>query len=120
ASTPFNPPLLGSANGMYGAVTVGTATNWPGGGYDPELHIAFMPAGNIAGVRTLVAPPPGFSDIKYVAGLEGQPFREVLGPGDCCAADSPRTAERTREARATPPAGPPPTGANAPAAGGLA
>ena len=84
---------------MYGAVTVGTATNWPGGGYDPELHIAFMPAGNIAGVRTLVAPPPGFSDIKYVAGLEGQPFREVLGPGDCCAADAPRTAERAREAR---------------------
>ena len=30
----------------------------------------------------------------------GQPFREVLGPGDCCAADSPRTAERAREARA--------------------
>jgi quinoprotein glucose dehydrogenase len=108
ASTPFNPPLLGSVNGMYGAVTVGTATNWPGGGYDPELHIAFMPAGNTAGVRTLVAPPPGFSDIKYVAGLEGQPFREVLGPGDCCAADSPRTAERAREARATPPPAPAP------------
>jgi quinoprotein glucose dehydrogenase len=26
----------------------------------------------------------------------------VLGPGDCCAADAPRTAERAREARATP------------------
>jgi quinoprotein glucose dehydrogenase len=108
ASTPFNPPLLGSVNGMYGAVTVGTATNWPGGGYDPELHIAFMPAGNLGGVRTLVAPPPGFSDIKFVAGLEGQPFREVLGPGDCCAADAPRTAERAREARATPPPAPAP------------
>jgi quinoprotein glucose dehydrogenase len=104
APTPFNPPMLGHVNGMLGAITVGTATNWPGGGYDPELHIAFAPAGNMAGVRTLVAPPPGFSDIRYVAGLGGQPFREVLGPGDCCAADAPRTAERAREARATPPA----------------
>ena len=102
ASTPFNPPMLGQVTGMFGAITVGTATNWPGGGYDPELHIAFAPAGNIAGTRTLVAPPPGFSDIKYVSGLGGQPFREVLGPGDCCAADAPRTAERAREARATP------------------
>jgi quinoprotein glucose dehydrogenase len=39
-----------------------------------------------------------------VSGLGGQPFREVLGPGDCCAADAPRTAERAREARATSPA----------------
>ena len=45
---------------------------------------------------------------RYVSGVGGQPFREVLGPGDCCAADSPRTAERAREARATPPAAPPP------------
>jgi quinoprotein glucose dehydrogenase len=101
-ATPFNPPMLGQVNGMFGSITVGTATNWPGGGYDPELHIAFAPAGNMAGTRSLVAPPQGFSDIKYVAGLGGQPFREVLGPGDCCAADAPRTAERAREARATP------------------
>jgi quinoprotein glucose dehydrogenase len=104
AATPFNPAILGHVNGMFGAITVGTATNWPGGGYDPELHIAFMPAGNTAGVRTLVEPPRDFSDIRYVSGLGGQPFREVLGPGDCCAADAPRTAERAREARATPPA----------------
>ena len=102
ATTPFNPSILGNVNGMFGAVTVGTATNWPGGGYDPELHIAFAPAGNTAGVRTLVEPPPGFSDIRYVSGIAGQQFREVLGPGDCCAADAARTAERAREARATP------------------
>jgi hypothetical protein len=38
ASTPFNPSILGNVNGMLGAITVGTATNWPGGGYD-RLHI---------------------------------------------------------------------------------
>jgi quinoprotein glucose dehydrogenase len=104
ATTPFNPAILGHVNGMFGAITAGTATNWPGGGYDPELHIAFAPAGNTAGIRTLVEPPRGFSDIRYVSGLGGQPFREVLGPGDCCAADAPRTAERAREARAATPA----------------
>ena len=105
ADTPFNPGILGNANGpLYGAITVGTATNWPGGGYDPELHLAFAPAGNMPGIRTLVEPPPGFSDIKYVSGIAGEAFREVLGPGDCCAADSPRTAQRAAEARQTAPA----------------
>src|SRR5438067_2106757 len=45
APTPFNPAVLGNANGILGALGGGTATNWPGGGYDPELHIAFAPAG---------------------------------------------------------------------------
>jgi quinoprotein glucose dehydrogenase len=113
APTPFNPPVLGDVNGpILGAITGGTATNWPGGGYDPETHTVFVPAGNTpGGARSLVAPPPGFSDIRYVAGIAGQPFREVLGPGDCCAADSPRTAERARQAREAaqrPEAAPPP------------
>ncbi len=100
AQTPFIPPLLGQADGLLGSITAGTATNWPGGGYDPELHLAFAPAGNTPGTRSIVAPPQGFSDITYVSGVGGQPFREVLGPGDCCAADSPRTAARAAEARA--------------------
>jgi len=105
ADTPFNPSIVGNAAGpLYGAITVGTATNWPGGGYDPELHLAFALARNMPGIRTVVEPPPGFSDIKYVSGIAGEPFREVLGPGDCCAADSPRTAQRAQEARATAPA----------------
>jgi quinoprotein glucose dehydrogenase len=108
----FTPPLLGDVNGIVGAIVAGTATNWPGGGYDPELHLAFAPAGNLPGVRSIVAPPQGFSDITYVSGIAGQPFREVLGPGDCCAADSPRTADRAREARA-PAATPAPTGTGA-------
>jgi quinoprotein glucose dehydrogenase len=120
ADTPFNPSILGNANGpMYGAITVGTATNWPGGGYDPELHIAFAPAGNLPGIRTIVEPPPGFSDIKYVSGIAGEPFREVLGPGDCCAADAPRTAQRAAEARATAPAPAAATPPGGGAAGGL-
>jgi quinoprotein glucose dehydrogenase len=120
ADTPFNPGILGDVNGMLGAVTVGTATNWPGGAYDPENHIAFAPAGNMPGIRSLVAPPAGFSDIRYVSGTAGQPFREVLGPGDCCAADAPRTAERAREARQAAAAPAPPPAAPARAANAAA
>ncbi len=117
--SPFAPPILGDVNGVLGAVGSGTATNWPGGGYDPETHVVYVPAGNTPSARSLVAPPPGFSDIKYVSGVGGQPFREVLGPGDCCAADSPRTAERAREARAAQPA-PAAPAANAAAANAAA
>jgi quinoprotein glucose dehydrogenase len=103
----FSPPVLGDANGILGTIISGTATNWPGGAYDPETHTAFMPAGNTPGVRTLVSPPGEFSDIRYVAGIAGRPFREILGPGDCCAADAPQTAERARQAR-NPGSGPAP------------
>ncbi len=116
SDSPFMPPMLGHVNGpLFGAVGVGTATNWPGGGYDPELHIAFAPAGNMASARSVVAPPQGFSDIRYVSGIGGQEFREVMGPGDCCAADSPRTAQRAQEAAR---GAPPPAAAAAAPAGG--
>jgi quinoprotein glucose dehydrogenase len=90
----FNPPILGRNDGLLGSLSIGNlggGTNWPGGGYDPDTHVAFAPASN-AGINThsLVTPPPGFSDIRYVRGVAGQPFVEVFGPGDCCAADSPR------------------------------
>ena len=59
--SPFTPPILGNVNGRCSArSSPATATNWPGGGLDPETHIVFAPAGNTAGVaRSLVAPPTG-------------------------------------------------------------
>jgi glucose dehydrogenase len=102
----FNPPILGNVNGLLGSLNIGNAgggTNWPGGGYDPETHIVFAPASNAGvGSYSLVPPPPGFSDIKYVRGVAGQPFQEVFGPGDCCAADSPRAIAQAAAAEAPP------------------
>jgi quinoprotein glucose dehydrogenase len=108
--SPFAPGVLGDTKGILGAIVAGTATNWPGFGYDPETHTAFMPAGNTPSVRSLVAPPGEFSDIRYVQGVAGLQFREILGPGDCCAAGAPQTAARARQARnpavdASPPPG---------------
>ncbi|HQZ38367.1 MAG TPA: PQQ-binding-like beta-propeller repeat protein [Vicinamibacterales bacterium] len=117
--TAFMPPIVGNVEGIVGAVGAGTATNWPGGGYDPELHIVFAPAGNTPSARSIVEPPAGFSDIRYVSGIGGQAFRAVLGPGDCCAADSPLTAQRAREAQAPPAPAAPPSAAAASAAQGL-
>jgi quinoprotein glucose dehydrogenase len=107
--SPFTPPILGSVTGLLGAVGAGTATNWPGSAADPELHVVYAQAGNAPSSRSLVAPPPGFSDIRYVSGIGGRPFREVLGPGDCCAADgSGRPFAPTNfEAAPAPPPTPP-------------
>jgi len=102
----FVPPILGNENGLLGhAGGAGTATNWPGSAYDPETHTVFAQAGNTPGApRSLVAPPPGFSDIRYVQGIGGRPFAEVMGPGDCCAADSPRAPTQPPAEAAAPPA----------------
>jgi quinoprotein glucose dehydrogenase len=110
--SPFAPGVLADVKGTLGAVVSGTATNWPGFGYDPETHIAYMPAGNTPSVRSLVASPGEFSDIRYVQGVAGQQFRVVLGPGDCCAAGAPQTEARARLARTNPAAAdtPPPAG----------
>jgi quinoprotein glucose dehydrogenase len=101
----FNPPTLSKIEGPLGGLTIATlngGTNWPGGGYDPETHTLFAPASNAAvSPLGLVVPPEGFSDIKYVAGTAGQPFRVREGPGFGSAADFPREPRR-----AAPPAAP--------------
>jgi quinoprotein glucose dehydrogenase len=112
----FNPPVLSKVGGLIAALTIGTTnggTNWPGGGYDPETHTVFVPASNasIAPIG-LIEPPEGFSDIKYVSGRAGQPFRVSEGPGFGSAADFPREPRRRPAPAAQAPAGP------APAAGG--
>ncbi len=76
APSPFSPPILGSLNGLLGAIGPGTATNWPGGGYDPETRTVYVHAANTpGGSRSLIPAPPGFSDIRYVSGVAGQQFR---------------------------------------------
>src|SRR5262249_18492712 len=110
----FNPPLVGDPNGLLGAINVGNAgggTNWPGGGLDPETHIAYATASNSSAAGlSLRKPPAGFSDINYVSGREGTEFREALGPGFGSAADSPLRGGALAQAA--------PAAAAAPAGGG--
>jgi len=108
----FNPMLVGSAKGLYGAINIGNGgggTNWAGGAYDPETHIFYAQADN-SGIqgRSLRTPPPGFSDMNYVMGRQDQPFRTPLGAGGGQAADAPpevvkavKTDQAVLEARGT-------------------
>jgi quinoprotein glucose dehydrogenase len=93
----FLPPVVSKVGGPIQAITIGTlggGTNWPGASYDPETHTVFAQAAN-AGVSLLglVEPPKGFSDIRYVAGIAGQPFRVNEGPGFGSGADAPEVSQ---------------------------
>ena len=111
----FLPPIVGDANGLLGALTLGTAsggTNWPGAGYDPETHIVYAQANQSAVFPiSLRTPPQGFSDIRYVMGRNDTQFVVSEGPGFGTAADAPQ--------RARPRAAATPTRAAAAPAGGL-
>ena len=72
----YTPPILGSVDGLLGTMTIGNmggGTNWPGAGFDPETNIFYSHAGNGSiNVLSLAPPRPGFSDIRYVAGVAGR------------------------------------------------
>jgi quinoprotein glucose dehydrogenase len=113
----YNPPLLGkTSGGLRGAVNVGNAsggTNWPGAGADPETHTVYAQAAMafVSGL-SLREPPAGFSDIKYVSGVDGTDFRVAEGPGFGSAADAPQRGGGRAGAAAGA------TGGDAAAAGG--
>jgi quinoprotein glucose dehydrogenase len=89
----FTPPSLSNVNGPLATLTLGTAsggTNWPGGSYDPETHIAYLYACNACLTPIgLVPSPKDISDMRYVAGTAGQPVRMARGPGENAGADAP-------------------------------
>jgi glucose dehydrogenase len=128
----FLPAVVSKVDGPIQSITIGTlggGTNWPGSSYDPENHVVYAQAAN-AGVSLLglVEPPKGFSDIRYVAGVAGRPFRINEGPGFGSAADAPKLSASqqklqqlgvaTEEAAPAAPAAPAAGGAPAPPAGG--
>ncbi|HEY2015401.1 MAG TPA: PQQ-binding-like beta-propeller repeat protein, partial [Bryobacteraceae bacterium] len=90
----YTPPVVGDPNHWLGGVSMGNAsggTNWPGAGYDPETHVVYAQAAQAyVTAVSLRTPPAGFSDIRYVAGRNDQPFRVLEGPGFGSAADAPQ------------------------------
>jgi quinoprotein glucose dehydrogenase len=91
----FLPPVVSKIDGPLAALTVGTTgggTNWPGAGYDPETHVVYAPAENVVVPLGLVEPPPGYTDMHYLEGTAGQPFRINEGPGYGSASDAPKVS----------------------------
>lgn len=96
--TVFTPPVVSQINGALGTLTLGTAsggTNWPGGSYDPETHIAYIYACNACLEPIgLVQPPKEVSDMRYVYGTAGQEVKAVHGPGENAGADAPMPPQK--------------------------
>ncbi|HLZ52734.1 MAG TPA: pyrroloquinoline quinone-dependent dehydrogenase [Candidatus Acidoferrum sp.] len=89
----FTPPVASKVDGPLGTLTLGTAsggTNWPGGSYDPETHIAYIFACNACVEPIgLVPAPKDVSDLNYIAGVAGREVGILRGPGENAGADSP-------------------------------
>jgi quinoprotein glucose dehydrogenase len=95
----FTPPTESKLEGPLGTLTLGTAsggTNWPGGSYDPETHIAYLFACNACVEPIgLVPAPKEVSDLRYVAGTAGKEVEILHGPGENAGADSPKPPKKS-------------------------
>ncbi len=95
----FTPPIVSKAEGPLATLTLGTAdggTNWPGGSYDPETHIAYLYACNACLEPIgLVQPPKGFSDMNYVYGTAGKDVKMINAAGTNSSADAPKAPKKS-------------------------
>src|SRR4029077_7003549 len=77
--------------GPLATLTSGFATNWPGGSYDPETHIAYIYSQSGASPLGLVPPPSDMSDMNFIQGTALTGARRSGGSGS--AAGGGRTGD---------------------------
>jgi quinoprotein glucose dehydrogenase len=113
----FTPPVVSRLEGPLAGFRSSGGTNWPGGSYDPETHVAFVPSFKSFPTIALMRPPSReFSDVDWVEGFADRGVHYVTGPGEDAGADAP--ARGTTAASAAPAApAPAPATATAPRAG---
>jgi quinoprotein glucose dehydrogenase len=86
----FTPPPVSRAEGPIASFRSSGGTNWPGGSFDPETHIAYVPSFTSFPILGLLPPPSKeFSDLPYVSGNALTGVRYVSGPGENVGADAP-------------------------------
>src|SRR6516225_4817466 len=71
----FTPPVVSKWEGPLGTLALATAgggTNWAGGSFDPETHIAYLPSRRQMGVIGLI-PGGERSDMTYINGVARNP-----------------------------------------------
>jgi quinoprotein glucose dehydrogenase len=67
----FTPGVVSKPEGPFGTLAMGTAgggTNWPGGSYDPETHIAYVPSQREIWNIGLIPGDPKRTDMAYMSG----------------------------------------------------
>lgn len=85
----FTPPPLSRVEGPLAGFRSSGGTNWPGGSFDPETHVAYVPSFKSFPVIGLMKPPSReFSDVDYVSGLADRGVRYITGPGEDAGADA--------------------------------
>jgi quinoprotein glucose dehydrogenase len=85
----FTPPPLSKAEGPIASFRSSGGTNWPGGAYDPETQVLYVPSyTSLVPVGLMPAPSKEFSDIRYVLGNAVTGVRYVMGPGENAGADA--------------------------------
>jgi quinoprotein glucose dehydrogenase len=85
----FTPAPLSRLEGPLAGFRSSGGTNWAGGAYDPETHVAYMPSFTSMVSYGLVKPPDAtFSDMDYVLGTADQPVTMRYGPGENAGADA--------------------------------
>jgi quinoprotein glucose dehydrogenase len=75
----FTPPSLATANGTLGTLSLSAGsggTNWPGGAYDPESHVLFVPSQSGSFYLWDLMPNTDTkkSDMRYLKGSPGSGF----------------------------------------------
>ena len=86
----FTPPPVSRSEGPIAGFRSSGGTNWPGGSFDPETHIAYVPSFTAMPILGLLPPPSKeFSDLPYVSGNALTGVRYISGPGENVGADAP-------------------------------
>jgi quinoprotein glucose dehydrogenase len=71
----FTPPVASKWEGSLGLLSMavgGGGTEWPGGSYDPETHIAYIPSQRVMSSIGLIT-DPSRSDMNYIQGAARNP-----------------------------------------------
>jgi quinoprotein glucose dehydrogenase len=82
----FTPPVVSNPQGPLATLTLSTAgggSNWPGGSYDPETHIAYVSAQSTVTAIGLLPPAEGRSDMNFISGQAR--YVSLPGPEDSTA-----------------------------------
>jgi quinoprotein glucose dehydrogenase len=86
----FTPPPVSKTEGPIAGFRSSGGTNWPGGSFDPDTHIAYIPSYTSMPILGLLPPPnQEFSDLPYVSGNVLTGVRYISGPGENVGADAP-------------------------------
>src|SRR4029079_4391857 len=101
----FTPPVVSRLPGPLATLTSGFATNWPGGSYDPETHVAYIYSQSGASPLALVPSPADLSDMDFIQGSALTGARRTGGSGS--AGGGGRTGEDAPAPAARPAAAAP-------------